>query len=688
MNIGIPEQESIQNHWDRIQNSILKAAENVKKANYKGKLKDWFDDDCRRIIKLKNAARLKTINSNDNNESTDYRNIRKEAKRICRQKKRQYLGKLIENIETRFMNKEVRNFYQAVKKERSGFQPKPLYCKNSEGELVGHVEEKLKRWKEYFENTLNGGAENEENDGSKDNSSTQNGNNVEEVEVRRIIQHLKNNKSAGNNGITAELLKAGGEKLSTELYELIKRVWKTEQMPKEWSEAILIPLHKKEDITICENYRGIALLDTSYKVLANCIKNRLEPIVERLLGDYQCGFRANRSVTDQIFVLKQTIAKTYKHKGKLHIMFIDFKQAYDTIVRKMIFEAMKDFNIPPKLIALTKMILENASNRVKIEGRTSEPFQSKRGVRQGDPLSTILFNIVLEKILRKCKAYSNGTIYHHRHQILAYADDMVIITRTKSELIKVFKKLEQCAREMGLKINEGKTKYMMVEEGQENTKNSVLKVTTETGSEYAIERVSAFCYLGVTITDNDNETTEWKERVTKGNRSTGALQRIMSTKTVSRKAKLRIYETVIRPTVLYGSELWILSKKHVTELQIWERKILRKIFGGKQTSDGWRRRTNEELMSLYGKPSIVNVVKAQRIRWIGHIMRLPKDRATRKALDNEMGRRKRRGRPKDEWIKMVENDLQNLGVANWRKLATDRVAWKAVSKQALGLQGL
>ena len=84
----------------------------------------------------------------------------------------------------------------------------------------------------------------------------------------------------------------------------------------------------------------------------------------------------------------------------------------------------------------------------------------KGGVRQGDPLSSLLFNLLLEKIIPETDRNRSGLIYHKKHQCLAFADDIVIVTRNRDELKKVTKRLEAKAREKRIYINEAKTKYM------------------------------------------------------------------------------------------------------------------------------------------------------------------------------------------------------------------------------------
>jgi hypothetical protein len=95
-------------------------------------------------------------------------------------------------------------------------------------------------------------------------------------------------------------------------------------MPWRWKESIIVPIHKKGDKTYCNNYRGISLLSTSYKILSNILLSRLVPYIYEIIGDHQCGFRRNISTTDQIFCIRQIMEKKWEYNEKVHQLFIDF----------------------------------------------------------------------------------------------------------------------------------------------------------------------------------------------------------------------------------------------------------------------------------------------------------------------------------------------------------------------------
>jgi hypothetical protein len=123
------------------------------------------------------------------------------------------------------------------------------------------------------------------------------------------------------------------------------------------------------------------------------------------------------------------LEKACEYRVDIHQLYIDYKQAYDTIYRAELVEIMKEFGIPMKLVRLVKMTLMNTNSKVKIEGKLSSSFETMIGLRQGDSLSTLLFNLCMEKIIRNIRINPGGTIFNRTRQCLAYADDVVILGR-------------------------------------------------------------------------------------------------------------------------------------------------------------------------------------------------------------------------------------------------------------------
>jgi hypothetical protein len=124
-------------------------------------------------------------------------------------------------------------------------------------------------------------------------------------EVQAAIGKLKRYKSPGVDQIPAELIQAGGKTLHSEFHKLFKLIWNKEELPDQWKESIVLPIHKKGDKTDCSNSRGVSLLSTSYNILSNILLDWLTPYPDEIIGLHQCGFWRNRSTTDQIFYIRQ-----------------------------------------------------------------------------------------------------------------------------------------------------------------------------------------------------------------------------------------------------------------------------------------------------------------------------------------------------------------------------------------------
>ena len=111
-------------------------------------------------------------------------------------------------------------------------------------------------------------------------------------------------------------------------------------MPEEWKEAIIVPIYKKGDKTDCNNYRGISQFPTTYKIVSNILLSRLIPYKEEVIGDHQCRFRRSRSTTDHIFCICQILEKKWEYNEAVHQLFIDFKKAYDSVRREVLYHIL------------------------------------------------------------------------------------------------------------------------------------------------------------------------------------------------------------------------------------------------------------------------------------------------------------------------------------------------------------
>ena len=232
---------------------------------------------------------------------------------------------------------DSRKFYQHVKRMKEGYAPPTSFCNDASGNLLVNEDDILERWREYFAELL--GQDAQPSVASETTTREAAAENLEEIppptltEIRAAIGKLKRNKSPGSDGIHAELIKSAGESLVDCMYQLFQKIWDTLEMPEEWNLSMITPIYKKGDKKECKNYRGISVLNVAYKILSFILCERLKPFLSNIIGDYQCGFRPGKSTTDQIFTLRQILEKIREFQTDTHHLFIDFKQAYDSIVR-------------------------------------------------------------------------------------------------------------------------------------------------------------------------------------------------------------------------------------------------------------------------------------------------------------------------------------------------------------------
>jgi hypothetical protein len=173
------------------------------------------------------------------------------------------------------------------------------------------------------------------------------------------IANLRRYKSAGSEQIPAELIQAGSEALHSEIHKLINSIWNKEELPVQWKESIIVPVHKKCDKTDCSNYRGISWLSTSYKMLSNILLSRLNPYIEEINGYHQCGFLRNRSTTDHIFCIRQMPEKKWKYNKTVYHLIIDFKKTYDSVRGEVLkyCTIFSELGVQVKIVRLIKLCL-------------------------------------------------------------------------------------------------------------------------------------------------------------------------------------------------------------------------------------------------------------------------------------------------------------------------------------------
>ena len=475
---------------------------------------------------------------------------------------------------------------------------------------------------------------------------------------------------------------------------MFDKVWSDEKLPADWVKGIIVPFPKKGDKTHCSNYRGITLRSTTSKLFQIIILQRLSQGLETLYRDNQCGFRKNRSCVDQLYALRTIIHNCVEYNLPLFINFIDFKAAFDSIDRDFIWKAFAHYGLPKKYINIISTFFENTLSAVRVDGDISDWFPVKSGTGQGDIHGPPVFNVVINWIMElaiAAKSVSNGLTLQKRLSSrfpevavtdVDYADDLAVLDGTKEGLQESTDLIAKYSAYGGLKINVKKTNTMTVSVSSTQRPFNRQDVLDTTVYNEPIEQVAEFTYLGGTIRGDGDLDRELSIRIGKASGAFNSLNNIWKNRGISLHCKVRIYRAAVITILTYGCEVWSATDRQTRRLETFHQSCLRRLLKIRF----FHHVTNAEVLRRAGTTPVNSVIAAARIRWYGHVARMPQDRLPNYLLNWKPRHGKRgRGIPRRSWVQTVENDLEqytrydNIKHEQAQVLAKDRRLWRGLT---------
>lgn len=434
------------------------------------------------------------------------------------------------------------------------------------------------------------------------------------------------------------MIKYAGLYAEIRLLNLINECWNTCKIPENWKIGEVISLFKKGNRLDSKNYRGISLLNSTYKLYAKIINNRLKIISNTLLEEEQAGFRKGRSCSDNVFIIKRLIEKRREFNLSSYLLFVDFEKAFDRVNRTKLWAIMKERGYPHHLIKSIQSLYEETKIVIKADEKKSEEILINQGVRQGCSLSPTLFNIYIDDIMKQWKMLTHkGLRLNNDTSInnLIFADDLVLLHYDEDLLQLAAHKLNEICKDYNLKISINKTKVMAF-----SGKNPLrAKIIID---DQMIEQVSHYKYLGCDISYGYDKDIEYK--INQFQAICGTINRTLNNK-AHKQTKLKFYKTMAVPALLYGSESWITTTKHESKIQAAEMKFLRRVKGCTRMDQIRNEDIREELQIYSIKEKITN----NKEQWKEHIERMAESRLP-KRIQNYFPRGRRDvGRPRKRW---------------------------------------
>ena len=662
-------------------NDILEKAYNMtakKVLGYKKKkVKPWISKESWDLIEQRKAIKLKLDGTNSERlkekKRAEYKAKDQEVKRQIRRDKRNWTEGIAKEAEEAANKQHMKTLYNLTKTICNDKPKQSTAVNDKNGNTLTNSEDRRKRWREHFMEILNreepADPINEEDCEQQDIADIDTGP-VSKAEIRRAVKSLKNGKAPGEDMITAELLKADLEFTTDRVKDLIDTIWSLEKVPRKWKRGLIIKIPKKGNLKECKNWRGVTLLPVVSKILGRIVIDRICMGIDRRLRKEQAGFRSGRGTTEQIFILRNILEQVNEWQATLYLNFIDFEKAFDSVHRNGLWMIMNQYGIPQKIINIVKALYDGFECTVVEQEATPEWFELTTGVKQGCTMSGFLFLLIIDWIMRHTvKDEGTGLRWKFTSKLedLDFADDVALISSTQRHVQLKTDRLVENAERTGLRVNVGKCKVMRV-----NARNN--EAITVNG--LALEDVEKFIYLGATVCKQGGGEEDIKARLGKARGAFVKLNRVWNSSSVTRKTKIRLYKTLVKPVLMYGCETWKMNEGDAKKIDVFQNRCLRRIMKIK-----WQDKvTNKELLERANVVKLSEEVRRRRWRFIGHILRQQPDNDCVTALTWTPEGKRKIGRPKTTWRRTVEKERSRAGWKSWgevRAKAQDRNRWRA-----------
>ena len=529
--------------------TLLEVSEKSKLRAKKIKVKfyqnePWFDEDCQ-IMKqsLKRKCRKLRKNHDDQNLKLEILEDNKKLKKLVKKKKADYKSKIMEDMKLK--RNDQRIFWKLLDKLQS--------CRKTDSSISKISGEK---WKNHFKSIL----QSKRNKIDIPPASLELGPLDYEINVEEMLKAsyiLKTNKAVGYDAICNEMIKCLIEINPTILVKLFNNILKRNVKIKEWIISIITPIHKSGVKTDPSNYRGISVMSCLGKLFSSILNLRLKEYVltNNILCDEQLGFREGNRTSDAHIILYSLIRHYCHNNGrKLYSCFVDFKKAFDSIPRGLLFEKLLNLGVKGKFFNAIKTIYVNDNCCVKVGDKITSAFVANQGVKQGCILSPLLFNIFLSDLPKMFRGTECRPAMLNNERCISclfWADDLVLLSESNEGIQEMISKLVKYSSMNHLEIYVEKTKAMIF------NKSGRFNMMTYKLDNQFIRTTNSYKYLGFIITPSGEIHSGLKDLKVRALNAYYKLKRKMGHLFKQHSSMtLFLFEALIKPILLYASDFW------------------------------------------------------------------------------------------------------------------------------------
>ena len=656
----VPEEAGdIESEWAMFRASIVEAANRCCGRKVAGACRGgnprtcWWTPAVRDAVKLKKEYYKALVACRTPETADRYRQAKRTAAAVVAEAKTRAWEEFGETMEKDFRVASKR-FWTTIKRLRRGKQCSVSTVYSAGGELLNSTGDVVDRWKEYFEDLLNP-TEAPSSGGEAGPEEPVVDSPISGAEVAEVVKKLCGGKAPGVDEIRPDYLKALDVVGLSWLTRLCNIAWTSGVVPLDWQTGVVVPLFKKGDRRVCSNYRGITLLSLPGKVFSGVLQRRVRRIVEPRIQEEQCGFRPGRGTVDQLYTLRRILEGAWEFAHPVHMCFVDLEKAFDRVPRGALWGVLREYGVTAPLIRAVRSLYDRCQSLVRIASSKSDSFPVRVGLRQGCPLSPILFIVFMDRISRRSQVMEGFRFGDARIRSLLFADDVVLLAPSSQELQLSLGQFAAACEAAGMTISTSKSEAMVLDRKR-------VECPLQVGEE-VLPQVEEFKYLGVLFTSDGTMEREIDRRI-------GAASAVMRTlhssvvvkKELSRKAKLSIYRSIFVPTLTYGHELWVVTERTRSRVQAAEMSFLRRVAGFSLRD---RVRSSVIRQGLGVEPLLLRIERSQ-LRWLGHLTRMPPGRLPGEVFRACPTGRRPRGRPRTRWRDYVS-------LLAWERLGIPRI---------------
>ena len=516
------------------------------------------------------------------------------------------------------------------------------------------------------------------------------------TEIEAALNTMRRGKAGDDAGIVAEMIKDGSQLLLQTILDLFNEVLALREgtAPSSWKCSRLSVIFKKGDRDLPKNYRPIALLSILYKLFSRMLCNRLADLILPQQGPEQAAYRPSFSTGDHLLTTALLIERSQEYNVPVWTALVDFEKAFDMVDQGELWNVLQRQGVPEQYLALLKQIYRDQVAYVHA-GARSRNISIERGVRQGDPLSALLFIAIMQDLcgtlqVKWAKASARRKGHPFGIEIakdgrfltnLRFADDVLLVAQSKSDLVKMLTHFSDRSSVYGLKLNYDKTKILT----WDRLRRGCSAVTIHGRQVEVLAENQAEKYLGRKLCFQNSQATELNHRLACAWASFHKHKSELCGKNYNVNDRVKLFEAVVSTTLLYGCCSWALTMKMEKILVVQRRRMLRYVFRvHRQPSETWveyMKRSAahiDELSERQGLQTWAHTYRQTKWRFAGATARQTDNRWSKVILgwkpDSELGRD--RGRPVTRW----SDDIEALAGGSWQTAAEDTNLWSSLER--------